>query len=135
MIRSFTSAVAGIIAGLCAIFMGLMLSTSMFPYPSDLDTGNMHEMSTFFKSLPDQAFYIKAIIHIIAAFSAGMVASLVSEKHKIQTGVFAAFSIFILILYRDFRFEYPTVYVVVDLSISAIAAFIGVLIGARGDGS
>lgn len=133
MIRGFTSVLAGIIAGLSFIFFGLMITSSLYPYPVDLDYKNMASMSQFLKGLPDKAYVVKVIIHGLAAFAAGLVGSLVAVKSKRQTGIFAALAIYILILYRDFRFEYPTVYVMVDLCISAILAFFGVIIGGRRD--
>lgn len=114
-----------------ALFLGLMLLMGLYPIPESVENGNHDAMNLFIASLADGAFIIKAATHIVACFASGLVASIVSKPYKYQAGVIAAVLVFMLVVFRDFRYLYPSAYVVCDLALSAIAGFIGVLLGSN----
>ncbi|MBK8390585.1 MAG: hypothetical protein IPL23_15435 [Saprospiraceae bacterium] len=131
MIRAIIAILSGLIAGMAAIFLGLMVLSGLYPNPEYLDPMDADKMNLFINSLPDNAFIIKALTHIIACFAAGLVGALISRPFKIQSGIIAAILIYILVIYRDFRFVYPTAYVVSDLALCAIIGFAAVMIGSN----
>lgn len=129
MIRAIIGVCAGLIAAMSALFLGLMLLMGLNPIPDSVETGNLDAMNAFIGTLRDGAYIIKAFTHIIVCFSSGLVASLVSKPYKFQAGIITALLAFMLVVFRDFRYVYPSAYVVTDLALSAIAGFIGVMIG------
>ena len=129
MIRALIGISAGLIAGLSSIFLGLMILMGLFPVPESVEEGSFEAMNAFISQLPDSAYIIKASTHIIASFASGLVAAIVSKPFKFQAGIIAALLIFMLVVFRDFRYLYPSAYVVSDLALCAIAGFIGVLVG------
>lgn len=131
MIRGLIAILSGLIAGMCAIFLGLMLLSGLYPTPDEINASNVEVMNAFIQQLPDNAFIIKALTHIVACFAAGLVAALVSRPYKIQAGIISTLLIYTLVIFRDFRFTYPTVYVVSDLAICAIVGFAAVMIGSN----
>lgn len=131
MIRAIIGICSGLISAMSALFLGLMLLMGLYPIPESVENGNLEAMNLFIAGLSDGAFIIKASTHIIACFASGLVASIVSKPYKYQAGVVAAVMVFMLVVFRDFRYLYPSAYVVFDLALSAIAGFAGVLLGSN----
>lgn len=129
MIRSVVSISTGVLIGLVAIFLALIIHTSLYPYPAGFEQSNPGEMQAFITKLPTRAFIIKIIFNALACFGAGLVGALVDKKYKFQSGGLAFLLMLSLIVFRDFRFEYPTFYVVSSLACSAVAGFVGVILG------
>jgi hypothetical protein len=122
------SIISGFIAGLSVLFLGFIFQTNLWPIPDEFDS---LLIENFLKSLPDIAFISKVITHSVMCFAGGLIASLVANQGKAQAGIITTLTLFTLVLYRDFRFVYPTFYVMSSLFMSGILGFLGVLIGSK----
>ena len=122
---------SGLIGGLAVLFLGFIFQTNLWPIPDQYNQDDALVMETFLKNLPDVAYFSKIITHALMCFASGLISALIAREGKAQTGVIAILIAFTFVLYRDFRFVYPTVYVMISLFTSGILGFFGVLIGSR----
>lgn len=129
---SVVSILSGLIAGMAVVFLGLMVGMGLHPLPESVTTSNTDAMNAFLATLPNSAFWIKGATHTIACFVGGLVGGLVANKGKVQVASTTVLLLFTLVIFRDFRFNYPSIYVVVDLCSSMVFGFVGVLLGSRG---
>lgn len=106
-----------------------MVNTALYPYPEGFDAESTSAMQSYIDGLTTQAFVVKIIFNVIACFGAGLIASLVDRKYKYQSGGLAFIIMLGILAFRDFRWEYPTYYVVSGLAAAAIAGFAGVIVG------
>jgi hypothetical protein len=127
--RQVVSILVGLIAGLAVFFLGHMITMSLYPLPdafgSEIDTKDIVD------GLSIKAYIVKAFTHILMCFTSGLTAALVAIKGKRQAGLIAGFIAFIVVTYRDFRYEYPYQYVLTDLGLCLIIGFSGVLLASR----
>lgn len=122
---------SGLIGGLAVLFLGFIIQTNLWAIPDNFNQDDAILMETFLKQLPDVAYVSKVITHALMCFASGLIAALIAKEGKAQTGIIAILLTFTLVLYRDFRFVYPTAYVMTSLFMSGILGFFGVLIGSR----
>jgi len=122
---------SGLIGGLAVLFLGFIIQTNIWPIPDAINQENGFLMEFFLNKLPFAAYVSKVVTHALMCFSAGLIAALIANEGKAQTGIVALLLMFTLVLYRDFRFVYPTAYVMTSLFASGILGFFGVLIGSR----
>jgi hypothetical protein len=122
---------SGLIGGLAVLFLGFIIQTNIWPVPDVFNQENGFSMTTFLNDLPLSAYVTKVITHALMCFATGLIAALIGNHGKAQTGIIALLLMFTLVLYRDFRFVYPTAYVMTSLFASGILGFFGVLIGSR----
>ena len=123
--------VSGLIAGLAVLFLGFLVNINLWPMPVNIDPDHVINMENFIKGLPDRFFIAKVVVHALMCFAGGLVASLVANVNKAQAGAITILLLFSIVLYRDFEYVYPTLYVVASLFASGITGFFGVLIGSR----
>ena len=128
---NIVSIISGLIAGLAVLFLGFIFQTNLWPIPDEMDIENAFLIEKFLKGLPDIAFISKIITHSLMCFAGGLIAALVANQNKAQAGIITMLLLFTLVLYRDFRFVYPTLYVVSSLFTSGIAGFLGVLLASK----
>jgi hypothetical protein len=123
--------ISGIIAGLAALFLGFLININLWSMPENLDGKNTASVEYFIKGLPDIFFITKIIVHALMCFLGGLIASLVANTNKAQAGAITILLLFSIVLYRDFEYVYPTLYVVCSLFAAGILGFFGVVIGTR----
>ena len=109
--------------------MAQMIREGLYPYPIDLDTNNQTAMVEWMSSLPTKAFIIIAISHGLAAFSAGLISSLVAGYSRMTFGVISVCIIFIPVMIYLFTYYFPVWFVVTDTCVTVVLGFVGVLIG------
>gem|GEM_PF-1358196 len=131
MVRSLLAMLTGLVVGSLILLLEMLLRTSMYPYPTGIDLADKLQLQQYYSKLPDKAFVISVAFQVIAAFSVGLISSLVSYSSKYQTGVLAILFYYCWVLYRAFSFEFPTMYVISVSTATIIFAFFGVVVGAR----
>jgi len=89
-------------------------------------SGNLLNLGFF---QPDAAFIIVIVSHVVAVFLTGMIASLISRKDRFTVGIIAALLLFAFILVENFTFEYPKIYMMVDVLLTAVFGFAGASFG------
>ena len=130
MVKDFSALIVSIIAGLLVLLVGMMVFSSLYPYPMDFDSHNRASMSTFLNDLPNKAYAIKIGINTIAVFCATLLAALISRS-KSRLGLVGLLVFVGLLVYRDVKFDYPDLYFVVGLSINMLACLVGLKLGSR----
>ncbi len=128
--KSILAVLVGVIGGLTIWFLGLMVFSSMFPYPIGIDLEDRKAVQVFLDSLTTEAHIINIITHALSVFAAGLLGSIINQKWRIQAGLIAVLPFMITYIYSDFNFKYPTYYVVTDVSLIIVMAFIGIFYGA-----
>jgi hypothetical protein len=130
MVKDFSALIVSIIAGLLVLLVGMMVFSSLYPYPMDFDSHNRASMSTFLNDLPNKAYAIKIGINTIAVFCATLLAALISRS-KSRLGLVGLLIFVGLLVYRDVKFDYPDLYFIVGLSINMLAGLVGLRLGSR----
>lgn len=123
------SILSGVAIGLLIILMIRVVALAYYEFPENLEWFNPEDMNTYFESLPDSAFILLISSHIVGAFLASLIASLISIKNRFAVGIIAGAIIFTFILVVNFTFEFPVLYLMIDTLLSAVAAFAGASFG------
>ena len=127
--QSILGICGGIISGLAIWFLGTMVFTSLYPYPNSLDLADKLALQEFYNSLPRYAYVVKIIIHVFTIFTSGLIASIIAKHLRFQSGIFAVLPFLIYFIVSDFKFDFPTLYVVSNISLISIVAFASILYG------
>lgn len=127
MIRILLAIFSGLIAAFAVFFLGFMIFNGMYPTP--MGEISKAEMNIYLSKLPLQAYIIKVCMHCLSCLAGGLVASLVTPKFKYQSGIITLVLVLCVFVYRDTMYEYPSIYVVTDLSVCCILGFAGIMMG------
>ncbi|MBK8699592.1 MAG: hypothetical protein IPN29_08620 [Saprospiraceae bacterium] len=130
MFKNFTALIVSVIGGLLVLLVGMMVYTSLYPYPMDLDVKNKDSMASFLSDLPNKAYAIKILINTIAVFCASLLATLISRS-KIYFGLLGLALFMGFLVYRDIRFDYPSLYFIIGLTIASVGGMAGLRIGLK----
>lgn len=112
------------------MLVGMMVFSTLYPYPMDLDVHNRDSMTSFLHDLPNKAYAIKIGINTIAVFCATLLAAVISRS-KSRLGIIGLMLFVGLLIYRDVRFDYPDLYFVVGLTINMLGGLLGLKLGSR----
>ena len=129
--RKILAIVAGFLTGMLVVLLTRTVSLAKYPFPEDLDWLNGEHRNQYIAALPDAAFIIVIASHMLGAFLAGLIASLITRKDKFVVGVLAALILFVLVLVANFTHEYPKLYMMLDVLLTAVAGFSGAAFGAK----
>lgn len=121
----FTALVA---AGLIVV-MAQMIREGLYPWPLTMDFTNNEEVSAWMSNLPNNAFIIIAISHVVAAFSAGLLSSLVAGKHRVITGITTIAILMVIIVVYLFSYHFPLWFKVTDVITTLVLGGVGITIG------
>ncbi|MEE9438442.1 MAG: TIGR04086 family membrane protein [Saprospiraceae bacterium] len=127
--RKIMALFAGIATGLLVILILRVINISYFPFPDNLTWKDSSDMATYFTNLPDKAFILYIFSHAIGAFLAGLISSLVSQKNRFTIGIIAGFFIFVFVFIINFTYDFPRLFLMVDILATAIAGFTGAILG------
>jgi len=111
------------------VLMAQMIREGIFPPPPGLNFSDPKAVAAWMVELPASAFVIIAISHAIAAFSAGLISSLVSTKRRILTGFIAVLLLFGIVIFYLFNHQFPAWFVITDTIVTAVLGAIGVFTG------
>lgn len=130
MVKDFSALIVSVIGGLLVLLVGMLVFSTLYPYPMDLDVHNRDSMTSFLHDLPNKAYAIKIGINTVAVFCATLLAAVISRS-KSRLG-FIGLMLFVgLLIYRDVRFNYPDLYFVIGLSINMMGGVLGLKLGSR----
>ncbi|HMT00278.1 MAG TPA: hypothetical protein PLQ57_07780 [Saprospiraceae bacterium] len=130
MVKDFSALIVSVIGGLLVLLVGMMVFSTLYPYPMDLDVHNRDSMTSFLHDLPNKAYAIKIGINTIAVFCATLLAAVISRS-KSRLGIIGLMLFVGLLIYRDVRFDYPDLYFVVGLTINMLGGLLGLKLGSR----
>lgn len=123
------SIISGVSIGLMIILIIRVVALAYYEFPDDLTWSVKEDMNTYVDSLPDSAFILLISSHIVGAFLTSLIASLISIKTRFSDGIIAGTIVFVTILVFNFTFDFPKLYLMIDILLSAIAAFAGAVFG------
>ncbi len=130
MIKNFSAIAVGLIAGLLVTVMGLLIFTSLYPQPIDLDIANKQALNVWEDNLPKSAFRIKFIINMVATIIASILFTVISKDKKVFSLI--GLSLFVLlILWRDLRHSYAHIFIITNVALMICTGLIGIYIGSR----
>jgi hypothetical protein len=129
MLKQIFGILTALIAAVLIIFMAQMIREGLYPQPSGLQFTNKEEVMNWFNSLPSQAFIIIAISHGLAAFAAGLITSMVSDRYRMTYGVIVVSVIFIFVMIYLFTYSFPVWFVLTDTIVTGVLGFVGVVTG------
>lgn len=129
MLRVIVSIASGLFTGFLVGILGLMIRMNLYPLPDWLERGNEVQYGYYYNNLPDWFFVINIISYTLGCFFAALVASLTSEKARYQAGLIAGCICVGIVVYMVFKVNNPPLYVILSISLSAIAAFSGSIFG------
>ncbi|MCZ2101399.1 MAG: hypothetical protein LC107_07680 [Chitinophagales bacterium] len=115
-------------AGLIVV-MAQMIREGLYPWPPTMDLSNKKLVAEWMTQLPKSAFYIIAISHSVAAFSAGLISSLVAGSHRVKTGIFTICVLLVIILMYLLNYHFPLWFKVTDVISVCILGSLGITIG------
>lgn len=129
--RKTLAIILGLLTGMIVILLVRTMSLAKYPFPSNLDWKNILDRNQYIASLPDAAFVIIIASHLIGAFLAGLISSLVSRKDRFTVGIVSVLLIFVFVLIVNFTHEYPKIYMMIDVLLTAVAGFFGAAFGKK----
>lgn len=127
--QSILGICGGIISGLAIWFLGMMIFNSLYPYPTTIDFTDRASMQAFYDTLPRNAYLVKLITQVTTIFTSGLIASIIAKHLRFQSGIIAVLPFLIYFIVSDFKFDFPTLYVVANISLSSVVAFVSILYG------
>lgn len=123
------SVLCGVAVGLMIILIIRVVALTYYEFPEELTWSNPEDMKTYLESLPDAAFILLISSHIVGAFLAALISSLISLKTRFADGIIAGAIIFVIIIVSNFTFDFPVLYLMSDTLLSAVAGFAGASFG------
>ncbi|HRO07328.1 MAG TPA: hypothetical protein PK611_00985 [Saprospiraceae bacterium] len=115
-------------AGLIVV-MAQMIREGLFPWPASMNFNNKKEVAAWMSNLPNRIFIIIAISHGVAAFSAGLISSLVAGSHRVKTGLVAVCILIYIIIMYLFENHFPLWFKVTDITTIIVMGGIGITTG------
>jgi len=105
------------------------MALAYYPFPKELEWLKPEDMKVYFDNLPDAAFALIIASHVIGAFLAALITSLISTKQRFTNGIITGAIIFVFLIMVNFMFDFPKFYIMIDTLATAIAAFAGASFG------
>ena len=118
--RSILSIIAGVLVGVFGVFLVKMINLSLYPNPVDLKVSD-----------PDLAAFVLIIIaHILGAFIAAFIASMVARTKRLNVGLLAGAILLSFTIWTSFSIGPPNVVSILDIVGTSLAVFFGAKLGA-----
>ncbi len=118
--RSILSIIAGVLVGVFGVFLVKMINLSLYPNPVDLKVSD-----------PDLAAFVLIIIaHILGAFIAAFIASMVARTKRLNIGLLAGAILLSFTIWTSFSIGPPNVVSILDIVGTSLAVFLGAKMGA-----
>ena len=118
--RSILSIIAGVLVGVFGVFLVKMINLSLYPNPVDLNVSD-----------PDLAAFVLIIIaHILGAFIAAFIASMVARTKRLNVGLLAGAILLSFTIWNSFSIGPPNVVSILDIVGTSLAVFLGAKMGA-----
>jgi len=118
--RSILSIIAGVLVGVFGVFLVKMINLSLYPSPVDLKVSD-----------PDLAAFVLIIIaHILGAFIAAFIASMVARTKRLNVGLLAGAILLSFTIWNSFSIGPPNVVSILDIVGTSLAVFLGAKMGA-----
>ena len=118
--RSILSIIAGVLVGVFGVFLVKMINLSLYPNPVDLKVSD-----------PDLAAFVLIIIaHILGAFIAAFIASMVARTKRLNVGLLAGAILLSFTIWTSFSIGPPNVVSILDIVGTSLAVFLGAKLGA-----
>ena len=118
--RSILSIIAGVSVGVFGVFLVKMINLSLYPNPVDLKVSD-----------PDLAAFVLIIIaHILGAFIAAFIASMVARTKRLNVGLLAGAILLSFTIWTSFSIGPPNVVSILDIVGTSLAVFLGAKMGA-----
>lgn len=99
--NSIVATAAGIVTGVVVISAVEAVANSMYPLPAGVDVKNMEALKAAIISMPDSAFLMIMLGHMLGALAAGLVSMLIAKDTFRPTlvcgGMFMAFGLINLV--------------------------------------
>lgn len=115
-------------AGLLVV-MAQMINEGLYPYPLELDLKDKEAVSEWMLELNNNAFIIIAVSHGLAAFSCGLISSLVADRYRFMMGTIAVCIVIIIVTLYLFNYYFPVWFMVLDATITVVLGAAGILVG------
>lgn len=123
--------VTAFITAFLIVMMTQLIWESLFPYPIALDTEDQQSVTYWMSNLPNNAYIIIGISHILAIFVAGFISALVAGTSRMTVGIITVFMAFVVVVTYLFTYNFPTWFVATDTALTAIGGFGGVVLGSK----
>ena len=118
--RSILSIIAGVLVGVFGVFLVKMINLSLYPNHADLNVSD-----------PDLAAFVLIIIaHILGAFIAAFIASMVARTKRLNVGLLAGAILLSFTIWNSFSIGPPNVVSILDIVGTPLAVFLGAKMGA-----
>ena len=118
--RSILSIIAGVLVGVFGVFLVKMINLSLYPNHADLNVSD-----------PDLAAFVLIIIaHILGAFIAAFIASMVARTKRLNVGLLAGAILLSFTIWNSFSIGPPNVVSILDIVGTSLAVFLGARMGA-----
>ena len=128
--RSILSIIAGVVVGVFGVFLVEMINLSLYPIPVDLDVSDPDILNSYTNALPYTAFVLIITAHILGAFIAAFIASMVARSKRFNIGLLAGAILLSFTVWNSFSTGQPNVIAILDIAGTSLAAILGARWGA-----
>lgn len=130
MLKNISAVVVSEIVGLLVLLLGMMVYSSLYPFPEGLNSNDNDAVSMFLDGLPDKAFRIKILINAIAAFFVSLLATIIGSSKKIS-GTIGLLLFLALVFFRESKYDFSDVFMAANAGIVLFTGILGILLGLK----
>jgi hypothetical protein len=131
IINRILSILTGVIVGVIVISIIEMISSSMYPFPENVDTKDRDIFNVYMSNLPKLAFIIVLLGHALGALAAGFIASKMARIQKKSAAVFSGLILLVATILNIVSFYHPIWFSVIDVVLYVPMALVGFNIQSR----
>jgi hypothetical protein len=125
IVNRLFSILTGVVAGALIIGLLEMVSHSMHPIPTDLDTSNPDAFKDYVLGLPQSAFIFLLLAHGIGALAGGFIASRMARVQKRGAAMFVGLILVLAGLLNLMAIPHPLWFSIADVIIYTPMALLG----------
>ena len=128
MVRTIISLISGVAAGGLAVGLIQTIALNMYPLEPGISEQQLQETLA---NMPMGYYWFLISSHIIGAFAAGLVTSLINRNHRVKKGLIAAGVILILTFIMNYNSPFPGWAKATDVSLTVLTGAFGSWLGSR----
>ncbi len=125
MARQVIAVIIGLTAAFAINWTIMMTNYNLHPLPPGIDLMDMEAMTEHMKTLPALAFIVVLIGHLLGAFAAGWIASILADRFERKIAIGLGIFFTVMGIFNLVRIPHPTWFMILDILGYVPAALLG----------
>ena len=128
MFKNVWAIVLGVIAAMVVLMISEPLISTIYQLPANINWKDESAVAKMIAEMPVKAFLYLLAVHCIAAFTGGLVATIVAKRVNIRPAIITSGLLIIAAIVNFIRIPHPMWFVVVNISVYIPFAYLGFLV-------